>query len=108
MTSINGTLANDNYALHASARDAALEPVAPEPSLPRTLWRAWQAYGHRAAGYQTEILFSGVYFFVLAPSGWLARLFGRELLNLGQMSRASYWIARKPADTTLQGMQRQF
>src|SRR5438105_3291261 len=79
-----------------------------DSSLLRTLWTAWKAYGHRIATYQTELLLSVVYFVVLGPSGWFARLSGKQLLDLTCTPRASYWIQRKPADNTVLGMQRQY
>lgn len=81
---------------------------ASRPSLARTLLTAWRAYGHRTATYHTELLLSIVYFTVLGPSGLLARLSGKQLLDLSSTPRTSYWLRRKPVDKSLAGMQRQY
>jgi hypothetical protein len=73
-----------------------------------TLWTAWKAYSHRAATYQGELLLSAVYLLVLGPSGLIARLFGKQLLDLSTTPRASYWIPRKSAENSLAALQRQF
>ena len=72
------------------------------------MWDAWRAYTHRAAGYQADVLLSGVYYLVLGPSVLAARLFGTRLLDLDRRPRASYWIERKPLEKTLTALERQF
>jgi hypothetical protein len=101
-----------NGKVHTSARpaegEAHVHRVSTQPSWPRTLWTAWNAYSHRAAGYQGELLLSVVYMLVLGPSGLVARLLGQKLMDLSTSRRASYWIARRPAEKSLTALQRQF
>ena len=80
----------------------------PQPGIGRVIWDAWQAYTHRAGGYQAQVLLSAVYYLVLGPSVIVARLFGTRLLDLDRRPRASYWIERKPLDKSLSALERQF
>jgi hypothetical protein len=108
MLSTNGELLSTPTTLERSDAASTAVVAVLEPSLPRLLWAAWKAYTHRAAGYQTVLLMSAVYFLVLGPSAVVARLFGSQLLDLSTAPRASYWISRKPADKSVAGLQRQF
>jgi len=80
----------------------------PQLNFARLLWEAWKAYSHRAASYQGNLLLSIIYFVILGPCITLARLFGARLLDLSTRSRTSHWIARRPTEKTLAGMERQF
>jgi hypothetical protein len=106
MISTNGKLTMPAQSLTAAGAVAVAPATA--ASLPRTLWTAWKAYGHRIATYHTELLLSAVYFVVLGPSSLLARLSGKQLLDLARTPRASYWVPRKPVDSSLVGMRRQY
>ena len=107
MISTNGKVTDHNQDLASDGRSSEVSAASAD-SLPRTLWKAWKAYGHRIARYQTELLLSLVYFLVLGPSGWIARASGKRLIDLTVTPRTTYWIARQPADKTLPGMQRQY
>jgi hypothetical protein len=79
-----------------------------EPSFPRLLWDAWNAYAHRAAAYQAEILLSAIYFLVLGPTIVGTRLLGVRLLDLDTRPRRSYWIERAAAEKSVAALERQF
>jgi Saxitoxin biosynthesis operon protein SxtJ len=79
-----------------------------EPSLWRLMWDGWNAYAHRAGGYQAQVLLTLVYFLVLGPSALVARLFGNHLLDLDHRPRPSYWIERETEPPTLASLERQF
>ena len=72
------------------------------------VWDAWKAYAHRAAVYQTQALLNVAYFLALGPSALGARLFGARLLDLDRRPRPSYWRQRKPANASLEDLERQF
>jgi hypothetical protein len=95
-----------------TAADAGAHPPAirsTSPSLPRTLWQAWNEYARRGAAYQAELLLSLVYFVVLGPSALIGRLTGASFqLDLGARPRKSYWVERRPVNRTLADMERQF
>jgi hypothetical protein len=75
------------------------------------LWllEVWKAYAHRAGGYQTGVLLTLVYLFVLGPAALIARLFGAPLLDL-KAGSATTWLVRANTseDKTLGALRRQF
>jgi hypothetical protein len=71
------------------------------------LWTAWKAYAHRAAGYQSKVLLTLVYFLILGPGALGGRLFGTRLLDLDS-GPASSWVVRAQADRNLDALRRQF
>jgi hypothetical protein len=72
------------------------------------VWDAWKAYSHRAGGYQATALLSLLYYLVLGPSALFARLTRSRLLDLDMRPRATYWIERPKADTSMAAQERQF
>lgn len=72
------------------------------------LWAAWKAYAHRASGYQTRVLLAVVYWVVLGPGALIGRLFSARLLDLGARPGQSSWLARQPAEATVDALRRQF
>lgn len=78
------------------------------PGLWRLLWDGWNAYAHRAGGYQAQVMLSLVYFLVLGPSALISRLTGNPLLDVDRRRRASYWIKRTSEAPTLASLERQF
>lgn len=104
MSTPNGHVVDELPATNGTA----LHQPAREPSLPRVLWDAWNAYAHRAGGYQAQVLLTLVYYLVLGPSAMAARLGGNTLMDLSTKPRSSYWIERRPSEKTLRAMERQF
>jgi hypothetical protein len=78
-----------------------------EPLL-RDLWRFWKAYAARAAGYQSVILLTLVYYLVFGPSALAARLTGKQLLPMAARDARSYWRERPAAEPRLSALERQF
>jgi hypothetical protein len=72
------------------------------------LWAAWQAYAHRAGGYQTRALLAVVYWVVLGPGALLGRVFSARLLDLSARPGQSSWLAREPAEATVDALRRHF
>lgn len=109
MSTVNGKVAVE---VIQGTRPAGLPLADQQPrqrdSLARTLWDAWKAYSHRAGGYQSQLLLSSVYFFVLGPSVIIARLTGTKLLDLDRKPRPTYWLDRPPAEKSLEALGRQF
>jgi hypothetical protein len=73
------------------------------------LYEAWKAYAHRAATYQTQVLLTLVYLFILGPAVGLARLFGARLIDL-DTGQKSTWLVRTntASEKTLGALRRQF
>ena len=73
------------------------------------LFEAWNAYAHRAAGYQTRVLLTLVYLLLLGPAAFIARLFGAHLLDLTEGQKSTWLVRAKAADEkTLGALRRQF
>ena len=105
MSTPNGHVVDE---LPATNGTAHRQPPTQEPGLPRVLWDAWKAYAHRAGGYQAQVLLTIVYYLVLGPSAFVARLGGNTLMDLSTKPRPSYWIERRPSEKSLQALGRQF
>jgi hypothetical protein len=71
------------------------------------LIEVWKAYAHRAGSYQTRVLLTLVYLFVLGPAAYIARLFGARLMDLSP-SGGTTWIERPTSESTLAALRRQF
>jgi len=78
------------------------------PSYRRVLWEAWTAYAHRAGVYQSRVFLNAVYFVVFGPCALAARLLGVRLLDLDTRPRSSHWSERRPTNSTLDDLERQF
>jgi hypothetical protein len=74
----------------------------------RLFWEAWRAYTGRAAAYQSTTLLNAAYVIAFGPTAVAARLFGGNLLDLDTRPQRSYWLERKPSNTTLADLTRQF
>jgi hypothetical protein len=74
----------------------------------RVLWLAWTAYTRRAGVYQSRVLLNAIYFVVFGPCALAARLVGVRLLDIDPRPRSSYWSERRPTNTTLDDLKRQF
>lgn len=80
------------------------------------LWpRGAQAFDHAwmrlaaVLGYiNSRILLSVMFYGVMAPYGWVMRLFGRNPLNRRGPAAETYWIPRKRTRQMPAGFERQF
>jgi len=84
-----------------------LVPALVYPAALQPLNRAWTAFGMLLARITTPVILAVLFYGCFAPIGFLARLFGRDVLSLKRdPAAASYWIARDP--TPPGGMGNQF
>ena len=67
----------------------------------------WKAYAHRAGSYQTHVLLTLVYFIILGPAAFTARLFGAHLMDLSATG-GSTWLERPISEKSLAALRRQF
>jgi hypothetical protein len=74
----------------------------------RWLGRAWKAYTHCAASYQTRALLTITYAVILGPGAVIGRLFGTRLLDLKTDPALTTWQERGPQEKTLDALRRQF
>jgi hypothetical protein len=71
--------------------------------------RAWTRLGLLLGAIVTPIVMALLFFFVIAPIGWLMRLAGKDPLRLrGPRSSDSYWIEREPPGPPGESMTEQF
>jgi hypothetical protein len=73
----------------------------------RWLLDAWTAYAHRAASYQSHLLLSLVYLFVLGPAALIGRAFGSRLMDT-DFRPHSTWVHRPAQEKSLAALRRQF
>ena len=74
----------------------------------RLIWLAWLECARRAAAVQSAVVLHLVYYAVFGPSAALARLGGRNLLDLTNDDRVSYWIEREPSPRSVDELVRPF
>jgi hypothetical protein len=63
----------------------------PHPTGPRLLLDFWKAYGEKVAYYETLVVLTAVYTFVVAPISLLARLFHHRFLPSNRRGPATLW-----------------
>ena len=69
--------------------------------------RAWMGFAHGVSKITTPILMGILYFLVIAPMGFVMRLFGRNPLTSIE-SDGSFWVSRADEDSARGGMTHQF
>lgn len=69
--------------------------------------RAWMAMAMAISKVTTPIFLGIVYFLVVAPTGLVMRLLGRNPLRR-EPSGGSYWVKREPGPARRSDMNRQF
>jgi len=72
-----------------------------------TLWRYWKKFGQFMGDLVGRLVLMLFYLTITLPFGLGVRLFGNPL-DIGRKGSPASWIARKAADTTLQGGYNQF
>lgn len=65
----------------------------------RPFFRIWMAFAMRMSRIMTAVLLSILYFLVLTPTSFLARLFGQRFVERSiDKAQASYWEPRRGTD----------
>jgi hypothetical protein len=78
---------------------AALKPVE----------KVWMTAANALGWVMTRVILTVLFFAVFTPIGLLARLLGKDFLNLKtDESATSYWIYREPRDLTREDYEKQF
>ncbi len=76
------------FALVTLARPAVLHP----------LNRAWSALSRLLHRITSPLVMGAIFFLCMAPTGWLMRRLGRDVLSLARRKElSSYWITYAPA-----------
>ena len=69
--------------------------------------RAWMGFAHGISKITTPILMGILYFFLIAPMGFVMRLFGRNPMTSVE-SDGSFWVSRADENDMRGGMTHQF
>jgi len=69
--------------------------------------RGWMAVAHAISKVTTPIFLAVIYFIVIAPAGFVLRLFGRKPLQPPR-DASTYWVTRERKPRTADQMQHQF
>ncbi len=93
---------------------ASVLPDTPAPQPPSTLapllrlWEGWKSFARLMGGFQSRVLLSLFYFFVVTPFGLGVRVFGDPLF-LRQTRKLSNWIPRdETSPTSIEEAKKQF
>jgi hypothetical protein len=72
--------------------------------------RAWTKFGEVFGGVVTRIILVVFFFLVVTPVGIIARLSGKQFLELGFRSghHKTYWEKRAVAEQNVSGLEKQF
>jgi hypothetical protein len=70
--------------------------------------RLWMKLAFLLSRIVNPLVIGLLFFLVLAPMGFLLRLFGKDPLKLKPENRSSYWIARNPPGPTPSTMSNQY
>ena len=57
--------------------------------------KIWFLFGLFLGNIVSPIVMSAVFFLVVTPTGFLVRLFGKDLLKLKKNNRSTYWIMKE-------------
>lgn len=78
----------------------------PVPFIKR-LWRNWKNFSRRMGSFQSRIIFSFFFFFVVTPFALGVKLFS-DPLNIKNRNRKSHWLSRKQPGNSEDAYRRQF
>ena len=79
------------------------------PAILKPVQKIWMSVAILIGHVVTRVILSILFFLVLTPMGLIARLFGKQFLNLKiDKSQDSYWIARKANGFERNEYERQF
>jgi hypothetical protein len=70
--------------------------------------RLWFRFGMLLGRVVSPVILSIIFFGLLTPIAYAARLFGRDELHLRRRAVPSYWIDRNPPGPTGQSFKKQF
>ena len=68
----------------------------------------WKIIAAKIAAFQTKVILSILYFFVMGPIAVIAYLFRSDFLKKRYSDISSFWIKEREPLNTLEGCQRQF
>ena len=79
------------------------------PKVLTPVYKIWMAFAAVMGWAMTRLLLVAVFYFVVTPIGLLARLFGKDLLNIRfDRSADSYWVERAALEQDAKSYEKQF
>jgi Saxitoxin biosynthesis operon protein SxtJ len=79
------------------------------PQILHPLNRAWLELGRVLHRIMSPIVMGLIFFVTVAPTGWIMRLLGKDVLSLKRRpDLATYWITREPPAVETESMKNQF
>lgn len=84
-------------------------PAILAPSILKPFQKAWMSLSVILGWVMSHLLLAVIFYFVMTPIGFLARLVGKDFLNSGKDSlKSSYWISREEDAGTKTDYEKQF
>ena len=74
----------------------------------KPFYKIWMTFAVIIGWIMTRIILAILFFFIIAPIGFLARLFGKDFLNLKPDNRDSFWNMRNRDRELNQDYEKQF
>jgi len=78
------------------------------PPAARAFHFGWMKFAAVLGYINSRILLFLLFYFLITPYGWIAKLFGRDTLNRRARPRESYWISRENSRQTKEQFERSF
>ncbi len=78
------------------------------PPAARAFHLGWMKFAAVLGYINSRILLFLLFYFLITPYGWIAKLFGRDTLNRRARPRESYWISRENSRQTKEQFERSF
>ena len=75
----------------------------------KLIYRVWMTLALCMGWVMTRVLLTVVFFAVMTPLAWCARLSGKRFLNLGfRENQSSYWVRRVRTESVKAQLEKQF
>jgi len=78
------------------------------PPAARAFHIAWMKLASILGYINSRVLLFLLFYFLITPYGWIAKLFGRDTLNRRARPKESYWIPRENSRQTKEQFERSF
>ena len=63
--------------------------------------KIWMRFGVFLGNFISPIVMGIVFFLVVTPTGFLVRLFGKDILNIKKKNLETYWIKKEKINSTM-------
>ena len=70
--------------------------------------KLWMAFAHAVGWFNTRLLLTILYVFIIGLPAIFLKLFRKDLLDRAMEDRPSYWVEKEKIEHTLEGAKHQF